>query len=67
MNRDQLITWVELADAHGERPFWVVEQIQLWGYSRSEAIELYRLGTLGWTLSSRRHQRFSEEAEGQLG
>lgn len=63
MNKNQLITWVELADAHGDRPFWIVEQIQLWGYSRSEAIEIYRLGTVGWTLSSRRKQHFLDNDE----
>lgn len=63
MNRDQLISWVELSDAHGDRPFWIVEQIQLWGYSRSEAVEIYRLGTVGWTLTSKRRDHFKDADE----
>lgn len=64
MNKDQLISWVELADAHGDRPFWIVEQVQLWGYSRAEAIEIYRIGTLGWSLTRRHQRRYNEEHEG---
>lgn len=50
MNRDYWITWVEHMDAQGGSPFWMVKQMEAEGFVRLEAIELYRLGTLAWSL-----------------
>lgn len=50
MTKDQLISWVEILDSEGYSPLWLVKQIEIRGFSRPEAIELYREATLAWTF-----------------
>lgn len=50
--KHQLITWVEYVSEMGASPFWIVDQVQSNGFSRTESIEIYRLGTHGWSLCS---------------
>lgn len=50
ISREHLIFWVEQVDSAGMSPFRIVESIQKLGYSRPEAIEIYRVGSVAWTI-----------------
>lgn len=50
---DKYITYVEHLDARKVWPYDIVNYLMHIGYSRSDAIELYRLGTLGWTIPTK--------------
>ena len=45
-----VISLVEHLDAQQIRPFYIVAMLQMAGFERSEAVELYNKGTLAWTV-----------------
>ncbi len=49
-SKEHLIFWVEQVDSSGVSPFRIVETIQQQGYSRPEAIEIYRIGSSAWSV-----------------
>ena len=47
---DRCISMVEMLSAQGVRDGAIVELLQLLGFKRDEAVEIYRKGTMAWTL-----------------